>query len=210
MDRSNRVFGGPARFDEMYPDLQDAVVDYKQYMHGSLAEQGTDFPEHHSIRTEGGVIQCTNKACTGGGFEVDAIIVDARRSPGGVKDGKLLCAGREKMGGGQTRLCGSRMRHRIRTIQKETGMFSVYNIEIKPDDEEPTLFVMSATPITGGDPLVTKPRRWEQHRTALKGHACVEETVLSEVDVELERRGTATVNNLPLSSDTMEKMSFGS
>lgn len=92
----------------------------------------------------------------------------------------------------------------------ETDMFPVYNIEIKKDDEEPTLFVMSATPIGGGDRVVTRPRRWEQHRTALKGHACLDETLLSEVDVELESQGTATINDLPLSPDTMEKMSFES
>ena len=120
MDRSNRVFGRLVIFEVAYPDLQDAVVDYRQYMRGSAAEQGTDFPEHHSICNHGGVIHCTNAACTGGGFEVDALIRDACSSPGGVKEGRLPCAGREKMGRGQTRGCGSFIRYRIRTIQKVT------------------------------------------------------------------------------------------
>jgi hypothetical protein len=89
-------------------------------------------------------------------------------------------------------------------------MLPLYNIEITPDDEEPTLFVMSATPLRGGDPHRTKPRRWEQHRTALTRHACLDETVLSEVDVELQRQGTGMVKGLPLSPDTMEKLFFES
>jgi hypothetical protein len=121
MDRSNRVFGPLGSFDAAYPDLQDAVVKYKQYMRGSAAEQGTNFPECHNICNHGGVIQCTNVACTNGGFEVDALINDARRAPGGAKEGKMACAGREKMGRRQTRSCGSCIRYRIKVIEKVVG-----------------------------------------------------------------------------------------
>ena len=119
MDRRNRVFGSETSFDRAYPKLQDAVVEYRRYTHTPETDQGTAFPERHSIRNDGGVIQCTNPACEGGGFEVDALIDDARRSPEGVKEDILSCKGHERMGGGKTRTCCSCIRYKIQTFPKK-------------------------------------------------------------------------------------------
>jgi hypothetical protein len=120
MDRSNRVFSRLTTFDTAYPELQDVVVRYKQYMMGSPAGQGTDLPDHHSIRNYGGVIACTNPLCNKGGFEVDR---DIPASDDGDKDAKpklMMCSGHEKMGRGQTRRCGSWIRYKSKAIPKET------------------------------------------------------------------------------------------
>jgi hypothetical protein len=85
-------------------------------------------------------------------------------------------------------------------------MLPLYDIEITPEGEDPTLFVLSANPQRGGTSYRTKPRRWEQHRSALQHHACADETVLSALDRELESKGTGVVGGMPLSSDTIEKL----
>src|SRR5689334_8603120 len=118
MDRTNRVFGRTSSFEEAYPDLQDVIVNYKQYMMGSPAGSGKDVPEYHSIRNHGGVIRCNNALCNKGGFEVDRHISEATTEESELK--LMSCSGHEKMGRGQTRSCGSWIRYKIRTVPKES------------------------------------------------------------------------------------------
>jgi hypothetical protein len=115
MDRTNHVFGRYTTFDEAYPTLSDAVIDYKQYMFGSSAADSENLPEHYSIRNGGGVIDCKNPACVGGGFTIDRAINDVDASD---KPKTMRCSGHENMGRGQTRSCLSRIRYKVRLISR--------------------------------------------------------------------------------------------
>ncbi len=117
MDRSNRVFGYQTTFEQAYPDLEDVIVEYKQYMMGSPAGQGKDLPERHSIRNSGGVIPCDNSLCNNGGFEVDLRIPEVLSSSDD-KPKSMKCSGHEKMGRGQTRSCLSFISYKLRPIPK--------------------------------------------------------------------------------------------
>ncbi len=118
MDRSNRVFVQQTSFDQAYPELQDVIIEYKQYMLGSPAGQGKDLPERHSVRNHGGVIRCNNPLCNNGGFEVDLRISEALADPS-EEPKQMKCSGHEKMGRGQTRSCYSFIRYKMRSVPKQ-------------------------------------------------------------------------------------------
>lgn len=114
MDTSNYVFGREMSFEKAYPDLEDIVVEFKQYKLLSPGASGDDVPVRHSIRMEGGRIPCDNPACINGGYRIDSLKPD---SDAGNKTGTISCGGHENMGL-QKRSCFWQMRYRVQLIRK--------------------------------------------------------------------------------------------
>lgn len=90
MDRSNRLFGPLVEFDETFPELEDATIEWTETEMGRKIS-GT---MQRSIK-EGGLIRCTNPFCYRGGFEIDlelAYMVSKKQTS---KQGRLSCEGDE-------------------------------------------------------------------------------------------------------------------
>ena len=77
MDRSNRFFGAPVPFEEAFPALEDAFIEYYEIGKGTNYEKWAPRPRKPryrkpvSLRTIGGCKPCSNTRCNGGGFEID-------------------------------------------------------------------------------------------------------------------------------------------
>ena len=97
MDRSNRVFGTPASFDEAFPQVEDALVEYTEYELVSEKRSGT-----YNIRY-GGVMPCGNSRCRRGGYEVDRVMSDMIRGRVTEKEFQLRCPGDEGTPKGRNR-----------------------------------------------------------------------------------------------------------
>lgn len=66
MDRSGRVFMKQGLFDEAFPSLKDAIVEYTGLDRGIKKRSGTFY-----IRGQGGLMACGNHWCQRGGYEFD-------------------------------------------------------------------------------------------------------------------------------------------
>ena len=126
MDRSRRVFYGERTFDDAFPNVEDADVEYFESgkfdskVRGSLyfsqhSEQPERQPERHSIKHNGGVIPCSNPLCRRGGFEIDGVLLATRQSREIEREGSVSCRGDEGSPKGQRRgsRCGNKVRYKL-------------------------------------------------------------------------------------------------
>jgi hypothetical protein len=106
MDRSRRVFGQLRSFDEVFPTIEDADVEYTET--GSFPVNkpprarpilNREFkPEprrrFHSVK-HGGLLPCSNPSCRRRGYEIDLVLSEMRHAGETVKEGSLSCPGDE-------------------------------------------------------------------------------------------------------------------
>ena len=90
MDRSRRVFGTLSSFDKVFPQLEDALVQFTEYELASEKRNGT-----HSLRAWGGLMHCGNSRCRRGGYEVDRVVSEMIRENVTEKEFELRCPGDE-------------------------------------------------------------------------------------------------------------------
>jgi hypothetical protein len=90
MDRSRRVFGRLAPFDEVFPELEDAVFEFieKDFLFQKR-------PGRWHIHGQGGVMPCGNPSCQRGGYELDRDIRQMLRAGTLTKTLELACRGDE-------------------------------------------------------------------------------------------------------------------
>jgi hypothetical protein len=131
MDRSRRVFYSQRPFDEAFPGVEDADVEYSERgkfdgkVRGSLSfsQNPEQQPKRylHSIRQMGGVIPCSNPVCRRGGFAIDGVLLAMRQSGEIEREGSVPCGGDEGSPKGQRRgsCCGNRVRYRL-TVKYKT------------------------------------------------------------------------------------------
>jgi hypothetical protein len=101
MDRSKRVFGRLAAFDEVFPELEDAVYEFVEKDFVFQKRKGT-----WHINGQGGVMPCGNPSCRRGGYELDRDIRQMLRAGVLTKTIDLTCRGDE--GSPQGRKIGRR------------------------------------------------------------------------------------------------------
>lgn len=93
MDRSNRVFARSGTFESVFPDLEDAVVEYYETDLGRPSP--STYNRRHSLKLLGGLIRCGNSLCHRGGYEVDWDVHDMRREGAAQKEFVKRCPGDE-------------------------------------------------------------------------------------------------------------------
>jgi hypothetical protein len=97
MDRSNRVFGRLKSFDETFPELEDAVVEFVEKDFVFEKRSGT-----WHIHGQGGLMPCGNPSCRRGGYELDKDIRLMLRAGVLQKTIQLSCRGDEGSPQGRT------------------------------------------------------------------------------------------------------------
>ena len=125
MDRSHRIVGNSAKFEEVYPHLEDAIFEW--------TEQGTGFRDlgektkegsyacKISAKVQGEKVSCSNRECKQGGYELGFELRDMVRNKETVKEGTMLCEGSE----GSPKLrrryrsCVNGIKYRITVIYKK-------------------------------------------------------------------------------------------
>lgn len=91
MDRTNRLFGELSTFDEVFPELEDAIIEYTES--GRFSDPLST--RVHSVRRQGDLIRCSNNSCRQGGFEMVSDIYDMIRDNVSERQGYKICAGSE-------------------------------------------------------------------------------------------------------------------
>jgi len=90
MDRSRLIFMQSGPFEEAFPTLEEAVVDYTEFEYGEKRGEGT-----FHVRNEGGLMACCNPTCHRGGYEFDRVIHDMVREHATDRKIELRCLGDE-------------------------------------------------------------------------------------------------------------------
>jgi hypothetical protein len=120
MDRSRRVFGSLKPFDEVFPDVEHADVEYtesgkfERTRLWATPYRQLDHRRFHSIQ-HGGLIQCSNPLCRRGGYELDLILSEMRRAKETERKGAGPCPGDEGSPKGRRRgrRCGNTIEYTL-------------------------------------------------------------------------------------------------
>jgi hypothetical protein len=94
--RTNPFFNGVSSFKTAFPDLADALIEWRE-------RKGPEDPKPGDLKKTGfrrgnltqGVLACSNPTCHEGGYEVDRLIAVMLSLGETERSGTLLCSGRE-------------------------------------------------------------------------------------------------------------------
>lgn len=94
--RINLFFNGVSTFKAAFPDLHDAVIEWRE-------KRGPEDDKPGDPRTTGfrrgnftqGVVACSNPICHEGGYQLDRLIADMLSQGETEREGLMLCSGRE-------------------------------------------------------------------------------------------------------------------
>lgn len=93
MRRDRRLFSELATFEDAFPQLEDAIVEYREEGEGA---SGTTGRAAAAAETLEGLIPCSNPACRSGGFEVDLLFHEMIQAGQAEREGVLACPGTER------------------------------------------------------------------------------------------------------------------
>ncbi|HZS94939.1 MAG TPA: hypothetical protein VFA78_09090 [Chloroflexota bacterium] len=139
--RINAFFNGVSSFKSAFPDLSDALVEWRE-LRGPEDERPADTRKTGYRRGNftQGMLPCSNPTCHEGGYQIDRLIADMLAQEEMEREGLLLCAGREM--GDETRRGPVRCPHRI-----------AYKLVLSKREEP------------------EKPKRFRRRRRPNRGHA---------------------------------------
>ena len=130
MRRDRRLFSELATFEDAFPQLEDATVEYREEGKGAT---GTTARAAAADETLEGLIPCSNPACRAGGFEVDLLLHEMIRAGQAEREGVLACPGTERT----TTLVtdetialqefSDRMEHDVEEYEAKTGKTYIYD-----------------------------------------------------------------------------------
>ncbi len=94
--RVNLFFNGVSTFKAAFPDVHDAVVEWRE-------KRGPEDDKPGELRKTGfrrgnftqGVMACSNPMCHEGGYQLDRLIADMLSQGDTERRGLMLCSGRE-------------------------------------------------------------------------------------------------------------------
>jgi hypothetical protein len=90
MDRSKRVFMQSGTFEQAFPELVSARLDFVEFDFGTQKRKSVHIIEH-----DGGLLPCGNDRCFRGGYELDREVRNMIRAGLAEKDIQLSCRGDE-------------------------------------------------------------------------------------------------------------------
>lgn len=110
--RTNPFYNGVSTFKAAFPQLQDALVEWREKT-GPEDERAGDLRKTGYRRGNfaQGVVPCSNPACHEGGYQLDRLIAEMLALGETEREGVMLCSGREV--GEEVRRGPIRCPHRI-------------------------------------------------------------------------------------------------
>jgi hypothetical protein len=94
MNREHRLFSEPATFEEAFPGLVAARVEYRETGAGADGAPRVETTEDDSLA---GLVVCSNPGCKQGGFEVDLVFHEMIAAAETTREGVLACPGTERV-----------------------------------------------------------------------------------------------------------------
>jgi len=92
MNREHRLFSELATFQDAFPSLANAEVEYREEGQGPTGERRVASTADDSLD---GLLPCSNPRCKQGGFEVDLVFHDMIEAQATSREGSLACPGTE-------------------------------------------------------------------------------------------------------------------
>ena len=130
MRRDRRLFSELTTFEDAFPQLADAVVEYREEGKGASGTSGRGAAGDETLE---GLIPCSNPGCRSGGFEVDRLFHEMLEKGETRREGVLACPGSER----PTVLVSDevqavqefydRMEHEVDAYEKKTGKSYTYD-----------------------------------------------------------------------------------
>jgi hypothetical protein len=110
--RPNPFYNGVSTFKSAFPQLQDALVEWRE-KRGPEDERAGDVRRtgHRRGNFTAGVLPCSNPECHEGGYQIDRLIAQMLEQGESEREGVMLCSGREI--GDEVRRGPVRCPHRI-------------------------------------------------------------------------------------------------
>ncbi len=103
-------FGRWADFEEAFPGLEDAIIEYRAARPSGAFQTDRPRPTTRiSLRTRVPIMHCLNHQCSNGGYDVTAIVREMLAQRETQREGRVECGGREAEPGRaweQCRKCG--------------------------------------------------------------------------------------------------------
>jgi hypothetical protein len=131
MNREHRLFAQPATFEEAFPTLADARVEYREEGRGAGGEARVALASDDSLD---GLIPCSNPHCKQGGFEIDLVFHEMIAALEESRQGALACPGTERVGTIVTdeteatrEFFTSRLEHEVEEYEHRTGKTYAYD-----------------------------------------------------------------------------------
>jgi len=122
MERSKRAFGQEGKFEDVFPQLEDAIVEWIEGpWGGSVSEKGKkgEYENKVSMKEYGGLFHCSSGLCRDGGYEVDREVSFMIKKSEKIKQDSISCAGHESAPGGmKPKSCGNTLYYRITLVYK--------------------------------------------------------------------------------------------
>jgi hypothetical protein len=127
MDRSKRVFGHLAPFEEVFPTIESATISSYEdgegvYTFGVDESRRRTFGKGVPFRE--GLIPCRNPRCRRGGYEIDHSLSEMVRENVTEKEFDTACPGDEGSPKGRRpgRSCGNVLHYRLTIKYKSEGL----------------------------------------------------------------------------------------
>lgn len=130
MRRDRRLFSELATFEDAFPQLEDAVVEYREEGKGATGVTGRAAASDETLE---GLIPCSNPACRSGGFEVDLLFHEMIQEGETQREGILACPGTERTMPLVTDEVQAiqefydRMEHEVEECERKTGKSYTYD-----------------------------------------------------------------------------------
>ena len=130
MRRDRRLFSELTTFEDAFPQLVDAVMEYREEGKGATGATGRAAASDDSLE---GLIPCSNHGCRSGGFEVDLLFHEMLEKGETQREGVLACPGTERTTVLVTDEVQAvqefydRMEHEVDEYEKKTGKSYTYD-----------------------------------------------------------------------------------
>jgi hypothetical protein len=121
-DSKENLFVKVAKFEELFPQLEDAVIEWREEGEGVFhlpASLGDQYEHKASLKQYGEVLRCSNLRCKQGGFGLHPQIIEMVRARETTRSGQSACKGRVAGPTGADLACPNRIDYKITLTYKE-------------------------------------------------------------------------------------------
>lgn len=95
-EKATSAWGNQSDFEEAFPGLEDAIIEYRAARPGGAFQTDRPFPTTRlSLRKRGPIMHCLNPNCRHGGYDIGALVREMLRTGELEHAGRVACVGKE-------------------------------------------------------------------------------------------------------------------
>jgi hypothetical protein len=98
--KQGKPLGNPSDFEEAFPGLEDAIIEYRAARPGGAFQTDRPLPTTRiSLKVRGPIMHCLNPNCRNGGYDVSRLVREMLGAGDLEREGRVTCAGKEAEAG---------------------------------------------------------------------------------------------------------------